>query len=258
MWFGNPLADYLLKIFSSEAHGYIGYRQFGDILLPNVYFKATLFLVPTYIYFLYSAKPIKALIVLLALVRAFSKAGFTICLLFTLSYLFLQKGNRRFKTAIIALFLVVSPWFFSFEQFTDELIQSIIGQSETAQVRIGYLDSLYKMFSENPSSLLLGQGAGSFFYAQNLGDNLSNIELDHLNAIRKFGLPWFLVFSAFVLVLSYKLFKSKLPDDRTVGLALLSIFLAAGTNPILLSPPFLMFMAMSLDFYWRRKQPATL
>lgn len=256
MWFGNPLADYLLKIFSSEAHGYIGYRPFGNVLLPNVYFKATLFLVPTYIYFLYSAKSIKALVVLLALVLAFSKAGFTICLLFTLVYLILHRGDRRFKTAIIALFLLLSPWFLSFGQFTEELVQSLTGQSETAQVRVGYIDSLYTMFGENPSSLLIGQGPGSVFYAQNQGDTLSNIELDHLNAIRKFGLPWFLVFTAFVLVLSYKLFGSKFSDDRVLGLALFAIFLAAGTNPVLLSPPFLMFMAMLLDFYWRRHETA--
>jgi hypothetical protein len=83
--------------------------------------------------------------------------------------------------------------------------------------------------------------------------SLSNIELDHLNAIRKFGLPWFFVFTASVLTLSSKLFRSSVPDGRIIGLALLALFIAAGTNPVLLSPVFLMFLAMALDLFWRGK-----
>lgn len=251
MWFANPFADIAMRIFSSEAHGYIGYRMFGTGFMPNVYLKATLFLVPVYVYFLYMSKPVHALIALLALVVAFSKAGFAICLLFTLLFLFLHRGDWRYKAVVIALFIVITPLVLGHEQFAGELFRSLTGESETAQVRIGYLDSLYTMFGENPVSLLIGQGAGAVFYARNLGAFVSNIELDHLNAIRKFGLPWFMAFTAFVLTVSYRLFRSQPDEGRALGLALPALFIAAGTNPVLLSPLFLMFMALTTDFYWR-------
>jgi len=255
MWFGHPAANYVLSIFSSDVHGYIGFRPFGDVFLPNVYFKATLFFVPTYIYFLYSAKLIKALVVLLALVLAFSKAGFAICILFTICYLFLHKTKFYFKVAIVLAFLLMAPGFLNYGEFIDELKLSLTGQSETSQVRIGYIEPLKVLFGEAPWTLLIGQGAGALFYAQNMGGFVANIEVDYLNAIRKFGLPWFLVFATFILSLSRKLFISKLSEGRVIGLSLLAIFIAAGTNPVLISPPFLMFMMMSLDLYWRGNEP---
>lgn len=251
MWFANPFADVVMRIFSSEAHGYIGYRMFGTSFMPNVYLKATLFLVPVYVYFLYMSKPIHALIALLALVVSFSKAGFAICLLFTMLFLILHRGDWRYKAVVMALFIVITPLVLGYEQFAEELFRSVTGESETAQVRLGYLDSLYAMFGEDPASLLIGQGAGAVFYARNLGAFVSNIELDHLNAIRKFGLPWFMAFTAFVLTVSYRLFRSQSEERRALGLALPALFIAAGTNPVLLSPPFLMFMALTIDFYWR-------
>lgn len=254
LWFNLPAGEYLLSIFQSAEHGYFGYRPFGDIDLPNVYFKATLFFVPAYVYFLCKGKLLKALLVLLALVLAFSKAGFVICLVFTLGYLFMYRTGKRRKAAIVFALLVLTPLFLGFQQFTEELVQSISGQSETSRVRLSYLGSLYDLLGESPLTLLVGQGAGVSFYSHFLGEYVTNIEVDFLNSIRKFGLPWFLVFAASVLALCTKLFRSALPDGRTLGLALLASFFATGSNPVLLSPPSLMFMMMLLDYYWRRDE----
>ena len=251
-WFGLPGSEYLLSIFQSGEHGYFGFRPFGDVELPNVYFKATLFFVPTYVYFLYNAKFIKAFLVLVALIAAFSKAGFFICLVFTLGYLFTGKTDTRRKIIIVITLLALIPMFLRFQQFSEALLQSISGQSETSQVRLSYLGSLYDLFGNSPVTLLVGQGAGVPFYSQYLGDYVTNIEVDFLNLIRKFGLPWFMVFATSVLALCYKLFMSKMTEGRILGLALLSSFIAASTNPVLLSPPSLMFMMMSLDYYWRK------
>jgi hypothetical protein len=256
IWFRQPAGDFLLTLFSSEAHGYFGRRDFGAIVLPNVYFKATLFLVPAYVYYVYGGKLVKASLILLALLLAFSKAGFVICLLFTLGYPFFSASKRRFTSAFVLIALLSAPWLFGYQEFTEELILSLTGQSETSQIRLGYFDSLYALLGESPLTLLVGQGAGVGFYAHNLGAFVANIELDHLNVIRKYGLPWFMVFAALVLMLAYKLFRSDLQESRILGLALLSIFIAAGTNPVLLSPPFLMFLLMTLVYYRRRHAAA--
>jgi hypothetical protein len=255
LWSNHPAGTYLLSILQSSEHGYFGFRPIKDDFIPSVYFKATLFLVPTYVYFLYRNRIVKALLVLLAVVLAFSKSGFVICMLFTLGYIFLYQTERRFKIATTAFLILVSPWFFSFGLFSEELIKSLTGQSETSQIRLAYLAPLNTLFMENPLVILVGQGAGSLFYTGSDIGLVSNIEIDHLNAIRKFGLPWFLVFTAFVLRISYKLFISNISEGRIIGLALLAMFVAAGTNPVLISPPFLMFMMMALDFYWRKNEP---
>lgn len=251
LWFNLPPGEYLLSLFSSAEHGYFGYRPLGETVLPNIYFKATLFFVPTYVYFLYMAKPVKALLVLVALALAFSKAGFAICLLFTLGYLFFHKAERRFKAAVLVACALLTPILYAFQVFMTELAQSIAGQTETVQVRLSYIDSLRSLFGESPSLLLLGQGAGVSFYSRYLGEFVSNMEVDYLNVIRKFGLPWFMAFTAFVLVLSGKLFRSGSSESSIIGLALLAEFLAAGTNPVLLSPPSLMFLVMALDYHRR-------
>lgn len=252
LWLNLPGSEYLLLIFQSAEHGYFGYRSIGGTELPNVYFKATLFFVPTYVYYLYKGNFIKALLILVALILAVSKAGFAICLAFSVGYFFMFKTDKRRKTAIVVTFLILTPLFLGFQHFTEALVESVTGQSETSQVRLSYLGSLYDLFGGSPLLLLVGQGTGVPFYSEYLGEFVANIEVDFLNSIRKFGLLWFLVFAALILTHFYKLFRSAFPENRIIGLALLAMFFAAGTNPVLISPPFLMFLMLSLDLFWRK------
>jgi hypothetical protein len=101
------------------------------------------------------------------------------------------------------------------------------------------------LFAEHPSYLLVGQGAGVAFFSLGESENVQSFEIDHLNAIRKFGLPWFIAYSAIVFYSARKLIATGQKEERAFGFALISAYLAAGTNPVLLSSLFVTMMTLS-------------
>jgi len=121
----------------------------------------------------------------------------------------------------------------------------VTGESETALIREGHIDSILKLFARNPHYLVLGQGVGLPFFSSGEAGDVQNIEVDHLNTIRKFGLPWFLGFSALVFLPAWNLISSGGMEMRAFGFALISAYLAAGTNPVLTSPLFILLMVAS-------------
>jgi hypothetical protein len=147
----------------------------------------------------------------------------------------------------IALFVLLS-----FPGFFDIISDTAAGESETAQVRVGHYHSIMNLFARNPDYLLIGQGAGTSFFSSGESDYVRNIEMAHLDGIRKFGLPWFIGFSAVVFYSAWKLIRTGQTEERAFGYALISIYLAAGTNPVLISPLFLILMTLS--YFAQRKQ----
>jgi hypothetical protein len=140
----------------------------------------------------------------------------------------------------------------SFPGFFDLISDTAAGQSETAVVRIGHYHSIMDLFLRNPDYLLIGQGAGTSFFSSGESDYVRIIELAHLDAIRKFGLPWFLGFSALVFYSSWRLIRLKEMEARGFGFALVSMYIAAGTNPVLLSPLFIILLMLC---YFAQRTP---
>jgi len=199
---------------------------------------------------------------LLALGLTFSKAGLTIALVFgashSVSALFsrsatgvangatahLRKGFRRFLPAVVVGGVAVLI-LLSFETFSDQITDAWAGNSGTAQVRIGHFYSVMNLFIQHPGILIVGQGAGIPFYSLGESDYVQSFEIDQLNAIRKFGLPWFIGYSAIVFYSTRKLIKAGQMEERAFGFALISAYFAAGTNPVLLSSLFVTLMTLS-------------
>jgi len=260
----SSLSQMLLEslIGLDQREGYFGTRALGDLEVPLIYFRSTLFLVPAFVYYLFVNRLIRAGVILLALGVTLSKAGLTIALVFgavySVSALFsrsatgvasgskthLRKGLRRFLPAVVvggvALLILLS-----LGNFSDEIKDAWAGNSGTAQVRIGHFHSVMSLFLEHPSYLIIGQGVGVPFYSLGESDYVQNFEIDHLNAIRKFGLPWFIGYSAIVFYSARKLIKAGRMEERAFGFALVSIYFAAGTNPVLISGLFVILMTLS-------------
>ena len=68
-------------------------------------------------------------------------------------------------------------------------------------------------------------------------------ELDHVDAIRQFGILWFIAFSLIAGYIALRFVKSRNANNRALGMAFISIYLAAGTNPVLITPLFMMLFA---------------
>jgi hypothetical protein len=260
----NSLSQGLLETLMglNEREGYFRMESFEDLQVPLIYFRSTLFLVPAFVYYLLVNRVLRAGVILLALGVTLSKAGLTIALLFGASYslsvLFtktsstdarearrpLRKRTRRFLPAMmvggVALLILLS-----LPTYSDQIKDAWAGNLETTQVRVGHLYSVLHLFLEHPTYLIVGQGVGVPFYSLGESDYVQNFEVDHLNAVRKFGLPWFVGFSAIVFYSAYKLIKRGRMEERAFGYALISGYLAAGTNPVLISPLFIIVMTLS-------------
>lgn len=237
----------IVEYLSASEQGYFGQRMVGELLLPNVYGRATLFLVPAFVYFLYTERLLRSGMCLLALIASFSKAGFLISIGFLLLFPFLSSKatmtSRLIPISVIFLLTLVifkiAPGYF------DEIASAVSGDHATAQVRVGHVHSLADFFDENPLYLWLGAGAGTDFFSEGAGQRVTNIEVDHLNAIRKFGLPWFVAFSVLIGLIAWRL----LISGKALGLALIGAFIAAGTNPVLINPVFFILMFISYHAY---------
>ncbi len=247
-----------------ESHeGYFGVKAWGDLEAPGVYFGSTLFLVPTFVYLLFLGKPVRAAIVFLAIALAFSKAGVAIAIIFATVYWIRSifsvsdsaaadkpqttKSRTYLRVGFAALLFAGTTALvvLSFPGFAVDLEDTFSGQSDTAVLRLRHIDSIFKLWNENPHYLLVGQGVGVPFYTTGESDYVQGIEVDHLNTIRKFGLPWFLGFSAIAFLSARKLILSQDVEMRAFGFAMASMYLAAGTNPVLITPLFIMLLTLT-------------
>jgi hypothetical protein len=252
-----------------EREGYFGMQSLGDVGVPIIYFASTLFLVPAFVYHLFAGKMLRAGVVLLAIGVTFSKAGLTIALVFgafySISAVFSRSvpavrestgaiSRKRFRRflPVVVIGGAASALLASLPAFYDDIRDAWTGESQTAIIRIAHFHSVMNLFLQNPHYLIIGQGAGVPFHSLGASDYVQNFEIDHLNTIRKFGLPWFIGFSAVVFYSAYKLISEGQVEGRALGYALISIYLAAGTNPVLISPLFI--MVMTLSYFAQRRQ----
>ena len=240
----------------NDIHGKFGVRVLGRYTFYGVYFKATLFYVAGFIYALYREKWGSVLLFLSALVLTVSKAGIALCVFFAIWYALTVKSLQRritFATAITAI-VALTVSFVNIEiinSYFDYLSATFRGEAITSKVRIGHWKSFVDLMQENPLYLIWGQGTGTQFVS--LGEAarsggrahaVYNIELDHVDSLRQFGLPWFLGFSALTAYVSLELvWNRKSGEEKGLGYAMGGLFIAAGTNPVLITPLFMMLLA---------------
>jgi hypothetical protein len=260
----NSISQRLFETLTSlhEREGYFGTRSLGDLdSVPNIYFGSTLFLVPAFVYYLFAGRALLAGVVLLAIGVTFSKAGISIALAFGAIY-FIRALLSRDAVAAEGIRM---PWRSRFRRFfpvvllggcilgilvfvpdfAQDIRDAWSGESETALVRIGHFRSVVNLFLDHPHYLVVGQGVGVPFFTTGESSYVQNIEIDHLNTVRKFGLPWFVCFSTVVFYSAWRLIKADGAEMQACGFALVSMYFAAGTNPVLTSPLFIMMMTLS-------------
>jgi hypothetical protein len=236
--------DGLIGRLHEESAGYFGLRGVGEFNIPIIYFKATLFYVPAALYFLFRGSIFVYFICVMGLVAATSKAGMLFVLIATIIFLF-YKGKILSKTLIgvfvslLLLFIFQSPIIRLFFEMQE-------GYDSTIQVRIGHMSSIRQLFSDHPLEFLFGFGLGTEFYSEGVGQYVTNIEVDHLNCIRKYGLIWSCIFFGIVLHTSIRSMKSHVKEIRVLGVCLISAFIVAGTNPVLISPVFFLILLVTI------------
>lgn len=235
----------VLQTMAEMGGGYFGARGVeDDELVPNIYFKSTLFFTSAFVFALYIGKFRIAILFLVALMAAISKVGVIVSVLSLIIHSFRKQFRRYiFYYLIIIIVIIFLIWnsplivLFSDLQTAD---------SATVSARTGHFESLVFIWSENPMSFIFGFGLGTEFYSIGAGRVVSNIEIDHFNLIRKYGLLWSLIFFYSVLQTAYWSIKNSNLKVRAMGWSLLVGFCVAGTNPVLLSPVFFLLLFITM------------
>lgn len=211
----------------------------NSILRSRIYFTATLWLVPAAVYFAKVKRFPFVMLCMTALILAASKGGTAIA--FTIvSLTSLTKRYR--KLGFLAVVLGSAGGLFFVPHFDQDVLDAFTG-SETGLSTMRGDRALceVELLANQPWLLAFGQGAGAEFYCAASDRWEFRIELDHLDAIRQHGLIWFGLFTSVCAMIIRRLLRSDDVEKKANGLALLSMYIAAGTNPQLITPLFMWY-----------------
>ena len=245
----SGISQFLLSVFQDSGHGHFGARGIAGIRIPYVYFKATLFFVAGFTYFLFRGQPLRAVLFFITLILTFSKAGILLCLLFLMAYIILE-AKASTKWAAIAFTCLAAYGLSTWNDaklvsgYIDTITSAVQGKALTTQIRIGHWNSFVDLITDRPDYLIYGQGVGTSYYSDGRRRHVYNTELDHVDAVRQFGFLWFIGFSLIAGYIALRFIRTRNTENRALGMSFVSIYLAAGTNPVLITPLFMMLMAV--------------
>lgn len=234
----DALAGIVMRM-SETTGGYFGLRSLDSkSFFANIYFKSTLFFPSGFILAIYYRRPLSALVFLLACIFSFSKVGVALCLIGMIAVVFVDRGIRRSGFALALGFLI--PIAILYSPIAIDIERVFVGESETGIIRQLHMASVLALWQDNLFGFLFGFGLGHQFYSLGAGGIVSNIEIDHVNTVRKYGMIWFL-FPLSLLLILVRMLINRVGDKllgRYLTAVLVITFFAAGTNPVLISPLF--------------------
>ena len=131
--------------------------------------------------------------------------------------------------------------------------------SESIAIRMGHIDSILGVLSTSIWTLLFGSGVGSTFYSVGtnsiVGGTEYAVEVSYFDLVRQFGLLYGLALTAYCIVLVLAVRRTD-ATGRLLALSIVILFLAASTNPLLISPVFFLVLVISRAYVTVAKMEA--
>jgi hypothetical protein len=118
----------------------------------------------------------------------------------------------------------------------------LVMDSNSLVIRYGHAYSEIQVLLQKPWTIFIGNGAGATLYSSGTGEWVVRTETDHLDAIFHYGIIWFGFFTWLCFWTIRRLLRSAQVNHKAHGLALLSMYIASGTNPQLISPLFMLYL----------------
>tara|TARA_R110002050_G_scaffold299462_1_gene465149 strand:+ start:10715 stop:11896 length:1182 start_codon:yes stop_codon:yes gene_type:complete len=201
---------------------------------PNIYFQATLGLVPVAIMAYNFGYKKSFLLMLFAMAFSLSRFGVFISVSFVvygyLVSLFKVSQKKQFDFVYSLSFLIGCFVFVSFVVFYFSQDGNYTHSFGSMNIRRGHILSIFD--SVNLFNFVFGAGPGSFFYSLGFDAIVNNVEVSQLEVFRKYGLIGYLI-----LHFSFHQFVKFLMLNNSLDLAyiFLSFYLVCLSNPILLT-----------------------
>jgi len=179
---------------------------------------------------------------LTALIMAGSRSGVITVILFTL---WISLSVKKYRVVgLISLAIGAAVGLFFLPGFIENLREAfLLTDSSGLMLRYGHATSSIQVFFDKPWTILIGNGAGATFYSSGVGAWIVRQESDHLDAIWHYGLLWFVPFTCLWFWTVHRLVRSGQATDKAHGLALLGMYIVAGSNAQLIGPLFMFYLS---------------
>lgn len=249
-----PEANIWRLLSSRYRLGFLGIQNFGTFYFPNVYYRWMMWFIPAVM--LTFGRDKQA--VWLLMISVFLQSSLSVILFSLLGILFLIFLFRMNKWYIfVCLFLVMGIilgiftrvffpeyWFLLIEGVENYLLFMV---NQSISIKLGHIQGVLSSTSESMLNLLFGMGAGSQFYSPGIKGYTRLIEVSHFDFLRQFGLIGWGIFFGYVLFVFFESMKTdELGKRWAVGL--LFLFISAGTNPLLMSPVFMIVLMLVRNY----------
>ena len=241
----------------TESHrlGYFGQKPLTDevnVFFPGVYFRWSLLLIPAAI-LAFRKSGARFMTTVAAALATASTAVFG-ALVVGIGWAVLDSGlsrtERRIylrRAALLAIALGLLAYALYHAGFSG-VVQLVVGKfsagSASTAMKVGHIESIINEVSQSVGRMLFGMGVGSSFYSLGPGETVTEVEVSHFDLVRQFGTVYAIAFFAYVGWLAWAVRRV----DRTgtlLAIGLVLLFIASGTNPLLLSPVFFVPLVIS-------------
>jgi hypothetical protein len=216
-------------------------KVFLEEALPVVYFQGTLVLVNCAILAISRGRYVAYLVLLVALAVAPSRFGVVLSLTFGMSAWWLRRPRNAFAWTALVIGLCVAG--LAASALPETFTEIFSGESEGSQTRLKHLDSVVSVIDQQPWTIFTGSGPGTKFYTTGFDELTDNIEISQLEAIRKFGLPWFMALTTGLAVVCIRLIKRR---QHGLALSIVAHYTVSASNPVLFSLPAAFLLAIAL------------
>ncbi|SSR64279.1 Uncharacterised protein [Acinetobacter baumannii] len=200
---------------------------------PQVYYQATLTLVPICIFsYCYGYKKI-GLVILLTLLISLSRFGFFCAIIIIILFEFFNTKKLVLSLFYIYLSIMVLFPFLGYALYVNSdlpKVYSAYSNDDGLYIRLGHLYSIYDFFTTK--SFIFGSGAGSYFYTIGFHEYVDNIEISQLELLRRNGLIGYYLASSLLIYISYLLIKKELYIEF---ICLFAFYIISFSNPVLLT-----------------------
>lgn len=245
----NDLIEMFNTFSSRYSLGYIGRNPaFHPIFLPNVFFRWTFLLIPGLMLH-FDEFNYKTLIFGFAILMTLSTGTILFALLgFIIKLYFMYKSGINKKkiinsAKILVLSIIILSFFIDLELIINPILDKFSSTNSSTAVKLLHIESIIEVLKNDIFKLLMGMGLGSEFYSKAVMDYVVNVEVSYFNLVRQFGIIYSILFFYYVIYLC-KMLKSLDKNGKSLSIGLICMFLATGTNPLLISPIFFLILVV--------------
>lgn len=236
------------RVMSSLDIGFFGVNPddaFREISIPNVYFRWALLLIPA-IVLVVGRSRWRFLLIATACLLSMSTglmlfSAMALIVFYGLAMMSFRFEGWRHAMLLLAVFLIaisIAMTLGDYGVIFQQVVSKLSAGSESTSVKLGHVQSISEVLTRSPFVLLFGTGAGTEFFSSGANEYVVNVEVSHWNMVRQFGVVYFFLFSFYVCLLVLRLWRVDQTAQR-LAIGVVMLFLAAGTNPLLMSPVFM-------------------